>query len=226
MFYKFGETVIINRALRQGTSKRHYEKALRKEPQRGVMNKRIIGSIFTGLVGVGFAFGSLCVEPLGAATTAKKTAAKPKAPKKVPTKASPKASPTKVATNPKNSTKTERLVPLGTPANLNFLGPNGKWILRITSAPTSTAGRWPDFEPQLPAGRAWFSVAVEVTNLNAETEAFPAFEVGFFLTDSRSENVHVCRYPQRVRHHYEVPRWSDARTRSCCRRHASLPVLH
>jgi hypothetical protein len=154
------------------------------------MNKRIIASVFTGLLGFGCAIGSLPVEPLGAATTAKKATPKPKAPKKIPaTKAATKATPAKVATAPKITANKERLIPLGTPANLSFPGSNGKWTLRIMSAPTVTAGRWPGFEPELPPGRAWFSVAAEITNLNAELEAFPAVQVGFFLTDRRSENV-------------------------------------
>jgi hypothetical protein len=154
------------------------------------MNKRIIGSVFTGLVCVGLAISSVCVEPLGAATTGKKSAPKPKSAKKIPvTKAATKASPANLAPTSKITANKERLVPLGIPANVSFFGSNGKWTLRILAAPTSTAGRWPGFEPELPPGRAWFSVAAEITNLNAQLEAFPAIQVGFFLTDDRRENV-------------------------------------
>lgn len=165
--------------------KGHYEKV--------TMNKRIIAGIFTGLLGFGFTFGVATAPRIEAVGPTKKT---------VPPKSSvsKKASKTKVPATTKPGTTNkpapgkaaaikERTIPLGTAANLALGGFSGNWSFRIVSAPTSSAGRWPEDEPASAPDKAWFSVLVEGKNLNAKTERFPAIQIGFFRSDDRQENV-------------------------------------
>jgi hypothetical protein len=87
--------------------------------------------------------------------------------------------------NPPLSVSKELTIPLGTTAQIDFGGPDRQWTLRIVSPPTDTSGRWPaDREPPVNPGKSWFSILLEIKNLNAKTTDFPILGLAFFAANS------------------------------------------